>query len=202
MNELDDCILEIPTIPDPLCVESGAELIDEIWVRKSNKPIELLPATANETYEAQLARSLEAALVATGDDKIHVLKVYQGTMPKISPNYKTNPLDGSKHLGEPADARWEWIDYRDNQPLYDWYAQVTGSEREDQQGNIVPNGKPIQVLAWAKNGANLIGGLRGYKGSFTADQSVVNGQEVANRIDGGFGFKVKGTIPRRIKLPA
>lgn len=203
MTSYDDCIIdEVPEIPDQSCVVSGADTISEIWLRQSDKPFTLLAKSpSNETYASQLARSLAAEVEKTGDDKLHVLKIRQGTMPKIAGTYKVNPLDNSQHNTDPTPMMWEWIDFRDNPDLWKWYAQVTGSEYEEETGVIVPNGKPVSMLGWAKNGENLLGGLNGYKGTMKAEPSIENGAEVANRIACSFNTQIIGTMPRRLRLP-
>lgn len=183
---MEECY-EIEPAVDVVCVEYGTKLIDRVLYTSPNEPL-VIPAPAGVTPEQALADYLTSrmALPNTDKKKIHVHKVKKGQMPFATPQYKTDPHTGVKiPSDEDTDMKFEGKDYRNNDPLYDFYSRI---------------GDGRQYLAWGGQGKHLIGGVKGLLGGFNAVAGVIDGGEMVNQINWEFGWKGK-PVPDRLRLP-
>jgi hypothetical protein len=192
MEVTDNCTFEkVVAIPD-FCTDTGADSISELYFGNLGNPLVLLSATNGETPADTLRRTLNTRLSASGDSKIYVKPIHQGIMPEGQSNEKLRPDTGAKIITE-SDMGYEWTDYEMAIALYDWYRQMSGADEL--------NSVPVTCLCWAIAGNNLIGGLKGYRGTLMAKLSISEDANVAMQIKSKFNFKVKGgAMPRILKI--
>lgn len=188
---MENCYdLDLP--PDIGCVKYGTSPITELMYSMPDKPLVVAPPLANETVTLEQKTATEIArrmaLPDTNDEKIYAFSIKKGQMPFSSPVYKTDPHRNVKIVSEiDTPNKIEWTDYRDNDPLYDFYSS-----------ELFNHGK--MVTCWAKTGKKLIGGFNGLLGSFTSMSAVVEGAEMNSQIKAEFNWMGSATPPR-VSLP-
>ncbi len=173
---------------DVVCIEYGTVTIDGILYTAPDKPLEPPTPQQGETAEQVLATYLASrlALPETDSAKIYLHKVKKGQMPFATPVYKTDPHRGVKiPSDEDTDMKFEGIDYRNNDVVYDFYGRINDGR---------------QYLSWGRQGKHLIGGLKGLLGGFSAVAGVIDGGEMVNQIKWEFNWKGK-PVPDRVRLP-
>lgn len=186
--ENENCF-DLEVAPDIICIEYGANNVEQVLYTAVGKPL-VLPTTGTQTtiqkLGIELARRL--GLVDTDPEKIHILDTPKGQMPFASPVYKTDPQRNVKVLSEvDTQMKIEWTDYRNNDPLYDFYA-----------GDMFNKGH--QYLSWGKTGKKLIGGLKGIVGTFNSNAANVEGGEMPSQIKAEFNWNGK-SVPPRVSIP-
>ena len=177
---------DLEVAPDLLtCIKYGHNPIEAILYTKSGHPIVVPAVTTGQTplqaLSAEIARRM--GLLTTADEKIYVFEIRKGQMPFGSPAYKTDP---HRNVKVPVDAdspmKFEWMDYRDNDEIYDYYSKLNDGR---------------MYLAWGRTGKKLIGGLNGLLGSFVSLAGNVEGAEMNSQIKAEFNW-MGSPVPQRI----